>query len=125
MSPTDFPTFGTRHMVYISFCLAIWFALPFIGKNYLSSSQRIGVALFLAYFWGLVGALQGILTPDPARWPYGDISIFWNFLSHGIVILNVVWLILVGFSLIGLIYLPMWISVNGQEKGRFIPFKTA
>ena len=148
MSPTDFPTFGTEHIVYMGVCLAIWLALPFIGKNYLSPSQRIGVALFLAvftifqevlfdafqiyiddfflkddlslhmcgislfltafalwkksqaafelaFFWGLVGAFQGIITPDPVRWPYGDISIFWNFLSHGIVILNVVWLICV------------------------------
>ena len=123
------------------------------------------------------------IATDPARWPYGDISIFWSFLSHGIVILNVVWLIcvdgmrcrkgsllntflitngvvfvigvvnkilgeganywficakpggdspfligewpyylftfeLVGFALMGLIYLPMWISVNRQEKRR-------
>ena len=34
-----------------------------------------------------------MLTPDPARWPYGEISIFWSFMSHGIIILNVVWLI--------------------------------
>jgi len=243
MSPTDFPTFGTEHMVYMGVCLAIWLALPFIGKNYLSPSQRIGVALFLAvftifqevlfdafqiyiddfflkddlslhmcgiglfltafalwkksqaafelaFFWGLVGAFQSIITPDPARWPYGDISIFWNFLSHGIIILNVIWLIwvdgmrcrkgsllntflitngvvfvigvvnkilgdganywficakpggdnpfligewpyylitfeLVGFALMGLIYLPMWYSVHRQEKGGFKPSKTA
>ena len=50
MSPTDFPTFGTEHIVYMGVCLAIWLALPFIGKNYLSPSQRIGVALFLAVF---------------------------------------------------------------------------
>ena len=137
----------------------------------------------LAYFWGLAGAFQAIVTPDPTRWPYGDISIFWNFLSHGIIILNVVWLIwvdgmrcrkgslfntvlitngvvfvmgivnkllgeganywficakpggdspfligewpyylvtfqLVGFLMMGIIYLPMWIVVNRQEKGR-------
>ncbi|MBC8345565.1 MAG: TIGR02206 family membrane protein [Candidatus Marinimicrobia bacterium] len=146
MSPTDFPTFGTEHMIYMGVCLAIWLALPFIGKNYLSPSQRIGVALFLAvftifqeflfdfyqiyindfsfgddlslhmcglglfisayalwkknqtafelaYFWGLAGAFQSIITPDPGRFPYGDISIFWNFLSHGLIILNVLWLI--------------------------------
>ena len=137
----------------------------------------------LAYFWGLAGAFQAIVTPDPTRWPYGDISIFWNFLSHGIIIRNVVWLIwvdgmrcrkgsllntalitngvvfvmgivnkllgeganywficakpggdspfligewpyylvtfqLVGFLMMGIIYLPMWIVVNRQEKGR-------
>jgi hypothetical protein len=32
---------------------------------------------------------------------------------------------LVGFALMGLIYLPMWISVNRQEKGEFTPSKTA
>ena len=50
-------------------------------------------AFELSYFWGFAGALQGMLTPDPARWPYGEISIFWSFMSHGIIILNVVWLI--------------------------------
>ena len=50
-------------------------------------------AFELSYFWGFAGSLQGLLTPDPSRWPYGDISIFWSFLSHGIIILNVVWLI--------------------------------
>lgn len=50
-------------------------------------------AFELSYFWGFAGALQGLLTPDPSRWPYGDISIFWSFLNHGIIILNVVWLI--------------------------------
>ena len=32
---------------------------------------------------------------------------------------------LVGFAMMGLIYLPMWISVNRQEKGGFTPSKTA
>ena len=50
-------------------------------------------AFELSYFWGFAGALQGLLTPDPSRWPYSDISIGWSFMSHGIIILNVVWLI--------------------------------
>jgi len=50
-------------------------------------------AFELSYFWGLAGAFQSIITPDPTRWPYGDISVFWNYLSHGLIILNVVWLI--------------------------------
>ena len=54
---------------------------------------RNQTAFELSYFWGFAGALQGMLTPDPARWPYGEISIFWSFMSHGIIILNVVWLI--------------------------------
>ncbi len=138
-------------------------------------------AFELAFFWGLAGAFQGIITPDPSRWPYGDISVFWNFLSHGIIILNVIWLIwvdgmrcrkgsflntilitngvifmmsivnkiighganywficekpggdspfligdwpyylltfeIVGFAMMGLIYLPMWIMVYRSEK---------
>jgi hypothetical integral membrane protein (TIGR02206 family) len=239
MSPSDFPTFGTEHTLYIMGCLMIWFALPYIGKKYLSPSKRFSIAIFLAvftifqevlfdffqiyiddfsikedlslhmcglslflssyalwkknqtafelaFFWGLAGALQSILTPDPTRWPYGDISIFWNFLSHGLIILNVVWLMwvdgmrcrkgsllntvlitngvifvmgyvntflgeganywfictkpggdspfligdwpyylitfeLVGFAMMGLIYLPMWIAVNRKEKGGVSP----
>ena len=44
-------------------------------------------AFELSYFWGLGGALQAILTQDPGRFPL-DVSVFWNFLSHGIIILN-------------------------------------
>jgi hypothetical integral membrane protein (TIGR02206 family) len=51
-------------------------------------------AFELAYFWGIAGAIQAIITPDPSRWPLGHISVFWNFLSHGIIILNVLWLII-------------------------------
>ncbi|MEA1882304.1 MAG: TIGR02206 family membrane protein, partial [Candidatus Marinimicrobia bacterium] len=141
-------------------------------------------AFELSYFWGLAGAFQAIITPDPARWPYGDISVFWNFLSHGIIILNVLWLIWVdgmrcrkgsllnmvlitngvifvmgfvnkilgdganywflcgkpggdspflvgdwpyylvtfeisGIAIVGLFYLPMWITVHRREKGKF------
>ena len=32
---------------------------------------------------------------------------------------------IVGFALMGLIYLPMWIVVNRQEKGGFTTFDTA
>ena len=63
-------------------------------------------AFELAFFWGLAGAFQGIITPDPSRWPYGDISVFWNFLSHGIIILNVIWLI--------------WVDGMRCRKGSFL-----
>ena len=56
----------------------------------LSKSQA---AFEISFFWGIAGAAQAIFTPDPSRFPYGDISIFFNFLSHGIIILNVSWLI--------------------------------
>ena len=52
-------------------------------------------AFEISFFWGIVGASQAIFTPDPSRFPYGDISVFFNFLSHGIIILNVFWLIIV------------------------------
>ena len=142
----EFPTFGTEHLIYLFVSLAIWLALPYLGKHYLNPSKHqivvftlIFLTLFqevifdifqvyindfdiadditlhmcglsllltsyalwkksqaafeLSYFWGLAGAFQAIITPDPTRWQYGDISIFWNFLSHGIIILNVIWLI--------------------------------
>ena len=50
-------------------------------------------AFELAFFWGLGGALQAILTPDPTRFHFAYISTFWSFLAHGIIILNVLWLI--------------------------------
>ena len=52
-------------------------------------------AFEISFFWGIVGAAQAIFTPDPSRFPYGDISIFFNFFSHGIIILNVFWLMTV------------------------------
>ena len=51
-------------------------------------------AFELSFFWGIGGALQAIVTPDPGRFPL-DVSVFWNFLSHGIIILNVLWLIVI------------------------------
>ena len=52
-------------------------------------------AFELSFFWGLAGALQAVLTPDPTRFHFGYISTFWSFLSHGIIIMNVFWLIFV------------------------------
>ena len=51
------------------------------------------LAFELSYFWGMTGAFQAILTPDPTRFSYGDLDVFSHFLSHGLVVLNVSWLI--------------------------------
>ena len=51
-------------------------------------------AFELSYFWGLAGAFQAIITPDPTRFVM-DVSLFWNFLSHGLIILNVLWMIVI------------------------------
>lgn len=82
--------------------LGIWTAtddLPFhmCGFSLFISAYAVVTkkqeAFEMAYYWGIAGAIQAIFTPDPARWPMGNVSIFWNFLSHGIIILNVLWLI--------------------------------
>jgi hypothetical integral membrane protein (TIGR02206 family) len=49
----------------------------------------------VAYFWGFAAASQALLTPDNSRWRQGELDVFWNFFSHGIIILNVFWLVLV------------------------------
>jgi hypothetical integral membrane protein (TIGR02206 family) len=49
----------------------------------------------VAYFWGFAAATQAILTPDNGRWRLGELDLFWNFLSHGAIILNVFWLVVV------------------------------
>lgn len=58
-------------------------------------ATRRQFAFELAYFWALVGATQALLTPDASRWAMGELDAFWNFLSHGVVILNVLWLVFV------------------------------
>ena len=143
-----FQTFSFEHIIYIFICSAIWFLLPFIGRNYASKSQQRNIALALisvtllqeflhyfykinlnsfnpaqdislhmcgfslfiscyalytrnqtafelAFFWGIAGALQAIITPDPTRFYFGYISTLWSFLSHGLIILNVFWMIFV------------------------------
>lgn len=49
----------------------------------------------MAYYWGFAAASQAILTPDNSRWQMGELDVSWNFLSHGLVILNVLWLVFV------------------------------
>jgi hypothetical integral membrane protein (TIGR02206 family) len=56
---------------------------------------RRRLAFELAYFWGTIAATQALLTPDPTRWRQGEVDAFFNFFSHGIIVLNVAWLVLV------------------------------
>ena len=48
----------------------------------------------LSYFWGLGGALQAILTPDPTSIE-NHFYLFSFMVSHGLIILNVLYLIFV------------------------------
>jgi len=49
----------------------------------------------VAYFWALAASTQALLTPDNTRWSLGELDVFWNFLSHGVVVLNVLYLVVV------------------------------
>jgi hypothetical integral membrane protein (TIGR02206 family) len=49
----------------------------------------------VAYYWGFAAATQALLTPDNSRWRLAEFDVLWNFLSHGAIILNVSWLLLV------------------------------
>ena len=66
------------------------------------------LAFELAYFWGITAAFNALLTPDPTRFAYGNLDIFSHFLSHGLVVLNVIWLV--------------WVQSMRCRKGSF--FKT-
>lgn len=48
----------------------------------------------ITYFWGLVGALQAMLTPDIQAFD-SHLSLFLFFMHHGILILIILWLIFV------------------------------
>ena len=65
--------------------------ISFFTSTYALYSKN-QTAFELSYFWGLAGAFQAIITPDPTRFVM-DVSLFWNFLSHGLIILNVLWFI--------------------------------
>lgn len=55
---------------------------------------RSRVGFELAYFWGLAGTLQGLLTPD-LRSGFPTFRYFHFFWGHGTIILAVVWLLAV------------------------------
>lgn len=67
--------------------------ISFFTSTYALYSKN-QTAFELSYFWGLAGAFQAIITPDPTRFVM-DVSLFWNFLSHGLIILNVFWMIVI------------------------------
>jgi len=56
--------------------------------------MRSQTAFELAYFWGLAGASQAMFTPDLSALK-NQTYIFIFFFSHGIIILNVLWLVFV------------------------------
>jgi hypothetical integral membrane protein (TIGR02206 family) len=72
------------HLCSLAMLVGVWALL--------TKRQRI---FEVAYYWGFAAASQAILTPDNSRWQQGELDVFWNFLSHGMVILNVLWLVFV------------------------------
>ena len=72
------------HLCSLGMLVSVWAIL-----------SRRQLVFEVAYFWGLAAASQAILTPDNSRWQLAEVDVFWNFLSHGIVILNVLWLVFV------------------------------
>jgi len=53
-----------------------------------------------AFFWGFGGAMQAILTPD-ITWFYSPYYFYISQISHGIIILNVLWMLIVFKLIIG------------------------
>jgi hypothetical integral membrane protein (TIGR02206 family) len=72
------------HLCSLAMLVGVWALL-----------SRRQLVFEVAYYWGLAAASQAILTPDNSRWQQGELDVFWNFLSHGIVVLNVLWLVFV------------------------------
>jgi len=70
------------HLCSLGMLVSVWAIL-----------SRRQLVFEVAYYWGMAAASQAILTPDNSRWRLGELDVFWNFLSHGIIILNVLWLI--------------------------------
>ena len=58
----------------------------------LATKRQLGFEV--AYYWGLAAASQALITPDPTPWTK-ELHVFWNFISHGAVVLNVLWLAVV------------------------------
>lgn len=73
-------------------------ALHMCGFSLLLTSwalySRRQSAFELAYFWGIAGATQAILTPDLTG-IWNPLGIFIFFFSHSMIILNVVWMMVV------------------------------
>jgi hypothetical integral membrane protein (TIGR02206 family) len=49
----------------------------------------------LLYFWAFAGTTQALLTPDLRGFNFPHFHYFWYFISHGLVILAVVWMMCV------------------------------
>jgi hypothetical integral membrane protein (TIGR02206 family) len=100
----------------------VWFAWSALPFHLCSLALFMGVWAILtkkqlvfevAYYWSLAAATQALLTPDNTRWLMGEIDVFWNFLSHGLVILNVLWLVFVeGMKVRRGSWLSVWIISN-------------
>ena len=56
--------------------------------------KRYQLGFELCYFWGIGGALQAILTPDPTDFT-NNYYLFTFMLSHGLIILSILWMIIV------------------------------
>ena len=56
--------------------------------------KRDQIIFELCYFWGIGGAIQAILTPDTTGF-HGPFYLFTFMVSHGLIILNVFYLIFV------------------------------
>ncbi len=72
------------HLCSLGMLVSVWALL-----------SRKQLVFEVAYFWVLAAATQAILTPDNTRWRLGELDVFWNFLSHGVIMLNVFWLVFV------------------------------
>ena len=68
---------------FAEFCVA--YAL--VSKN-----QR---AFELAFFWSFAGSIQALLTPNLSGYSLFDTEFIIFFISHGLIILNVIWLLYV------------------------------
>lgn len=77
-------------------------------------ATRRQLAFEVAYFWGIIAASQAMLTPDTTRWQLGELDAAWNFLSHGVIVLNVGWLVLIeGMRLRRGAWLRVFLVTNG------------
>jgi len=77
---TDLPL----HLCSLGMLVSVW---ALLGKRQL--------VFEVAYFWALAGCTQAMLTPDNTRWRLGEVDVLWNFLSHGVIVVNVLWLVFV------------------------------
>lgn len=68
------------HLASIFSVLLVFFRMPLLFE--------------VTYFWGLIGASQAMLTPDPSAFD-SHLTYFLFFMQHGMLILIVLWLVFV------------------------------